>query len=96
VVVIALCTQRALLGKTLANIREVKARGAEVLAICAAQDEETLRQEVDEVWTLPDTPDELMPLLSILPLQQLAYEIALLRGCSVDKPRNLAKSVTVE
>ena len=96
VVVIALCTQRALLSKTLANIREVKARGAEVLAICAAQDEETLRQEVDEVWTLPDTPDELMPLLSILPLQQLAYEIALLRGCSVDKPRNLAKSVTVE
>jgi glucosamine--fructose-6-phosphate aminotransferase (isomerizing) len=96
VLVIALCTQRELLPKTISNIREVKARGAYVLALCQRRDEAALKQAADEVWTLPDAPDALMPLLAVLPLQRLAYEVALLRGCSVDKPRNLAKSVTVE
>ncbi|MDR0396267.1 MAG: glutamine--fructose-6-phosphate transaminase (isomerizing) [Oscillospiraceae bacterium] len=94
--VVAVCTQSGLTAKTIANIREVKARGAKVLALCRRSDEGRLRAEADEVWTLPDAPDEAMPLLAILPLQRLAYETAILRGCSVDKPRNLAKSVTVE
>jgi glucosamine--fructose-6-phosphate aminotransferase (isomerizing) len=94
--VVAVCTQSRLTAKTVSNIREVKARGARVLALCRESDEAGLRAEADEVWTLPDAPDEVMPLLAILPLQRLAYETAILRGCSVDKPRNLAKSVTVE
>ena len=96
VLVIALCTQHELLPKSISNIREVKARGAHVLALCQRRDEDIVSQTADEVWTLPDAPDALMPLLAVLPLQRLAYEVALLRGCSVDKPRNLAKSVTVE
>jgi glucosamine--fructose-6-phosphate aminotransferase (isomerizing) len=96
VLVVALATQRELLPKTISNIREVKARGARVLALCQQQDEAALANDADEVWTLPNAPDCLMPLLAVLPLQRLAYEVALLRGCSVDKPRNLAKSVTVE
>ncbi|MDR1262535.1 MAG: glutamine--fructose-6-phosphate transaminase (isomerizing) [Oscillospiraceae bacterium] len=94
--VVAVCTQSELTSKTISNIREVKARGASVLALCRKSDEARLKAEADEVWTLPDAPDAVMPLLAILPLQRLAYETALLRGCSVDKPRNLAKSVTVE
>ncbi|GHU70194.1 glutamine--fructose-6-phosphate aminotransferase [isomerizing] [Clostridia bacterium] len=94
--VVAVCTQTELVDKSISNIREVKARGALVLALCRQSDEARLRAVADEVWTLPDAPNEIMPLLSILPLQRLAYETALLRGCSVDKPRNLAKSVTVE
>lgn len=94
--VIALATQPALLAKMAANIHEVRSRGARVLALAARSLSEGLRGEADEIWTIPDTEPLLTPLLGIVPMQLLAYETALARGCDVDKPRNLAKSVTVE
>ena len=81
--------------KTLANIEEVKARQGPVIAIATAGDT-AIAQKVDDVIYIPATLDCLQPLLTVIPLQLLAYHIALLRGCDVDKPRNLAKSVTVE
>ncbi len=94
--VVALLTQQALADKTLSNVREVKARGAKVLMVCAQSLAEKASSEADELWVVPDTEDMLMPLLAIIPLQLLAYYMAVERGCDVDKPRNLAKSVTVE
>jgi glucosamine--fructose-6-phosphate aminotransferase (isomerizing) len=81
--------------KVMSNLEEVKARGGPVIAIAAEGDEEVAAR-ADEVICVPDVPDYLQPLVSVVPLQLLAYHIALLRGCDVDKPRNLAKSVTVE
>ncbi len=81
--------------KTLSNITEVKAREGKVLAIVTEGDEE-VRGLVDYVVEIPKTTDLLSPILSIVPLQLLAYHIAVRRGCDVDQPRNLAKSVTVE
>ncbi len=93
--VIALATQRAVLDKSISNIKEVKARDGYV--ICFLQDEnQDLEEEVDRVFYLPATLDFIMPILTVVPLQLLAYHTAVERGCSVDKPRNLAKSVTVE
>ena len=94
--VCALLTQRALAEKTLSNIREVKSRGAHVLVICPEDLCEQARSVADEMWLLPGVPDELAPLLAVIPVQLLAYYMAVSRGCDVDKPRNLAKSVTVE
>ena len=93
--VVALTTQCALMPKTLSNVKEVRARGASVLLICregALVEEDIFAHRI----SLPEVGDLFMPLLSVIPLQLLSYHAAVLRGCDVDKPRNLAKSVTVE
>ena len=93
--VIALATQKSVYEKTLSNIKEVKARDAVVIGIAAEGDEE-LQKYVDHVMKVPETDELLLPILAVVPLQLLAYYAAITRGCDVDKPRNLAKSVTVE
>ncbi|KRE99822.1 glutamine--fructose-6-phosphate aminotransferase [Paenibacillus sp. Soil766] len=93
--VIALATQHELLEKTVSNIKEVKARGANVLGI-AVEGETELQKSVDSTFIIPKTLDVLTPALSVIPLQLLSYYASLARGNDVDKPRNLAKSVTVE
>jgi glucosamine--fructose-6-phosphate aminotransferase (isomerizing) len=94
--VVVTLTQQRLADKTLSNVREVKARGARVLLIASEALAEKAAPEADEIWLVPDTKDMFLPLLAIIPLQLLAYYMAVERGCDVDKPRNLAKSVTVE
>jgi glutamine---fructose-6-phosphate transaminase (isomerizing) len=86
---------RLLYEKTLSNIQEVKAREGKVVAITTEGDRE-VRKVADDVIEIPAAPDLLSPILEIVPLQLLAYHIAVRRGCDVDQPRNLAKSVTVE
>lgn len=93
--VIALATQDDLYEKMVSNIKEVKARGARVLLICR-ENAPYIQDVADMVFPLPDVRNELMPFLSIVPMQLFAYYSSVLRGCDVDKPRNLAKSVTVE
>lgn len=93
--VIALATQKNVYEKTLSNIKEVKARDAVVIGIASADDEQ-IEKYVDHVIKIPCTNELLSPLLAVIPLQLLAYYAAITRGCDVDKPRNLAKSVTVE
>lgn len=93
--VIALAIQNDLFEKTVSNIKEVKARGANVLGI-SAEGEEELHKSVDQTFSIPKTLDVLSPALSVVPLQLLSYYASLARGNDVDKPRNLAKSVTVE
>ncbi len=94
--VVAAVTQPALLEKTLSNLREVTARGASVVAICRESLKEKVAGSVEQVITIPDADDLFAPLLAVIPLQLFAYCMAVARGCDVDKPRNLAKSVTVE
>lgn len=94
--VVATLTQPALLDKTLSNLREVKARGAHVLAICTEALRSKVASTADELLCIPDADPLLAPLLAVIPLQLFAYCMAVARGCDVDKPRNLAKSVTVE
>ncbi len=93
--VIALSCGERLFEKTMSNIREVKARGAKVLLI-TSEGNPDVSDEVDGVLTVPKTHELFMPSLEIVPLQLLGYYTALHRGCDIDKPRNLAKSVTVE
>lgn len=93
--VIALATQERLFEKMLSNIQEVKARGAYVVGLAKENNTEIERQ-ANRVIYIPECLDELTPLLSVVPLQLLSYHIARLRGCDIDKPKNLAKSVTVE
>ncbi len=93
--VITLATQKALMEKTISNITECRVRGAKVLSI-TFNDEPALKKESDYVWTVPETLPEFAPVLAILPMQLFAYYVACAKGCDVDKPRNLAKSVTVE
>lgn len=93
--VIALATQKSVYEKTLSNIKEVKARDAVVIGI-APEGNTDLAKYVDHVIFVPDTDELLIPILTVVPLQLLAYYAAITRGCDVDKPRNLAKSVTVE
>jgi glucosamine--fructose-6-phosphate aminotransferase (isomerizing) len=81
--------------KTMSNVKEVKARGGKVIAVATEGDEE-IRESVDHVLYVPHAPELLLPILEVVPLQLLAYHIAVRRGCDVDQPRNLAKSVTVE
>jgi glucosamine--fructose-6-phosphate aminotransferase (isomerizing) len=81
--------------KTLSNIQEVRARQGIVVAVGCEGDEE-LPRVADYVLTVPPAPELLLPILEVVPLQLLAYHIAVRRGCDVDQPRNLAKSVTVE
>lgn len=93
--VIALATQKGVYEKTLSNIKEVKARDAVVIGIALADDDH-IEKYVDHIIKIPNTNELLAPLLAVIPLQLLAYYAAITRGCDVDKPRNLAKSVTVE
>ena len=81
--------------KIVSNIQEVKARKGIIIAIVTEGDT-TIRNMADHVIEIPAVADIVSPLLTVIPLQLLAYHIALLRGCNVDQPRNLAKSVTVE
>ena len=82
--------------KTMSNIKEVKARGANVLGLTTEDQREEIAKTVDEFFLVPRTHPLLQPSLNVVPLQAFAYYAALARGCDVDKPRNLAKSVTVE
>lgn len=93
--VLALISQDHLVEKTMSNIKEVKARGAVVIAICKANLQEAC-QECDEQIILPDVNPILAPIVAVIPLQVFSYYMAIFRGADVDKPRNLAKSVTVE
>ncbi|MCS7162203.1 MAG: glutamine--fructose-6-phosphate transaminase (isomerizing) [Bacteroidia bacterium] len=93
VVVIAL--RDSLYEKVLGNIQEVRARGGRVIAI-ATQGDTEIQSYAEQVLYVPEVPEPLSPILTVLPLQLLAYHTAVLRGCDVDQPRNLAKSVTVE
>lgn len=94
--VVATITQPQLIDKTMSNLKEVKARGARILAICRESLREKVESEVDELILIPNADELLCPLLAAIPLQLFAYCMAVQRGCDVDKPRNLAKSVTVE
>lgn len=93
--VVALCTYGPLREKMVSNIREVKARGAIVLAL-AEEGQPQVEEAADHVVWLPKADPLLAPSLAVIPLQLFAYYVALLKGCDIDKPRNLAKSVTVE
>lgn len=90
-----LISRNGVYDKVLSNLEEIKARGGPVIAVTTEGDEETAARS-DDVIFMPEVPDYLQPLVAVVPLQLLAYHIACLRGCDVDKPRNLAKSVTVE
>jgi len=81
--------------KVLGNIEEVRSRGGNILAV-ATQGDNDIKELAEHIFYIPDVPEPLQPLLTVIPLQLLAYHAAVLRGCNVDKPRNLAKSVTVE
>ncbi|MDA2918687.1 glutamine--fructose-6-phosphate transaminase (isomerizing) [Desulfobacterota bacterium AH_259_B03_O07] len=94
-VVVALITRNSTYEKMLGNIEEVKARDGIIIALATEGDEE-IRQNADHVFYIPETNDLLSPILLTVPLQLLAYYIAKNRGCDIDQPRNLAKSVTVE
>ena len=93
--VVAIATQQALFDKTVSNIKEVKARGANVLVVCF-EGCEVSGDVADEVIYLPKTDDLFAPMLAVTPMQLFAYYMSVEKGCDVDKPRNLAKSVTVE
>lgn len=93
--VFALATQNFLFEKMISNIQEIKARGANVIGI-AKEGNTDIETQSSEVIYIPDCIDEVTPLLSVVPLQIYAYYVAKFRGCNIDKPKNLAKSVTVE
>ena len=89
-------SSRLLYEKTLSNVQEVKAREGNVVAVCCEADREEVAKVANHVVAIPATHELLLPVLEAIPLQLLAYHIAVRRGCDVDQPRNLAKSVTVE
>jgi glucosamine--fructose-6-phosphate aminotransferase (isomerizing) len=93
--VIVIATNQSAYEKIVSNIQEVKARKGVVIAIVLEGDTE-IAQMADYTIEIPETEEPLSPLLSVIPLQLLSYHIAVMRGCNVDQPRNLAKSVTVE
>ncbi len=93
--VIALATDARLFDKMMSNIREVKARGAVVLGL-ATEDKTEIAQQTDMVFYIPKISPFMLPSLSVIPMQLFAYYVASMKGCDIDKPRNLAKSVTVE
>ncbi|MBR6025677.1 MAG: SIS domain-containing protein, partial [Firmicutes bacterium] len=93
--VIALCCYEELLEKSISNIQQVKARGADVLAL-ATEKNRRIYSEADNVLAVPKTDTILTPVIEIIPLQLFAYYVAKKNGCDIDKPKNLAKSVTVE
>jgi glucosamine--fructose-6-phosphate aminotransferase (isomerizing) len=93
--VVFIATQGSQYDKVISNIEEVRARGGEVIAV-ATEGDQQIRRYSNHVVTVPHTVESLQPLLTVVPLQLMAYHAAVARGCNVDKPRNLAKSVTVE
>jgi glucosamine--fructose-6-phosphate aminotransferase (isomerizing) len=92
---VVIATKHGSYEKVVSNIQEVKARKGKIIAIVTEGDE-TVKEIADYVIEIPETDEILVPLVSAIPLQLLAYHIAVMRGCNVDQPRNLAKSVTVE
>jgi glucosamine--fructose-6-phosphate aminotransferase (isomerizing) len=92
---VIICTRSNIYDKTMSNLEEVKARKGPVIAI-ATEGDAAIAKRADDVIYVPDTLEQLQPLLTIIPLQLFAYHFAVALGCDVDKPRNLAKSVTVE
>jgi glucosamine--fructose-6-phosphate aminotransferase (isomerizing) len=92
---VVLAPRGGVYGKVMSNLEEVRARGGPVVAV-AGEGDEAIAERADEVIRLPHVPEYLQPLVAAVPLQLLAYHVSRLRGCDVDKPRNLAKSVTVE
>ena len=94
--VVALGTYLPLFDKAMSNVVEVKARGAEVLALTTESCRQRMEKTADSLIVIPDTHPIVQPSLGVVALQLFAYYVALQRGCDIDKPRNLAKSVTVE
>jgi glucosamine--fructose-6-phosphate aminotransferase (isomerizing) len=93
--VVVICPRDGQFEKTLSNLEEVRAREGQVIAIATKGDEQILEKSQYQVW-LPKVRDEVLPLLTVLPLQLIAYYVADQKGNDVDQPRNLAKTVTVE
>jgi glutamine---fructose-6-phosphate transaminase (isomerizing) len=93
--VVVIAPNDAVYNKVVSNIEEVKTRGGRVIAVVSDGNTE-LAEKVNHLITIPETIDMLTPVLATIPLQLLAYHVAVMRGCDVDQPRNLAKSVTVE
>ncbi len=93
--VLAIATQEQLFEKMLSNMQEVKARGAKVIAIAKEHNKE-VEKSADRVIYVPECNDMFASIVSVIPMQLLSYHVAKMRGCDIDKPRNLAKSVTVE
>ena len=93
--VVALATQKALFEKMMSNVKEVKARGAVVLGL-TTEGNKSIEQTADHVMYVPEICDIMLPSLAVVPLQLFAYYVSSMKGCDIDKPRNLAKSVTVE
>ncbi len=81
--------------KVMSNVQEIKARGGPVIAVVCHGDSEAVRM-ADDVIEIPPVKELFQPIVTVIPMQLLAYHIAVARGCDIDKPRNLAKSVTVE
>jgi len=97
--VVTIAPHDAVFEKMIGNMQEVKARGGSVIALTTRGDDKLrsiLDSSRDVILEVPRTPELLMPIVMVVPLQLLAYDIAVRRGCDVDQPRNLAKSVTVE
>nr|MBQ8253114.1 glutamine--fructose-6-phosphate transaminase (isomerizing) [Lachnospiraceae bacterium] len=94
--VVALATYAPLIEKSVSNIVEVKARGADVIALSTGETADKIKGQVSQLFVVPKVHPLLQPVLGVIPLQLFAYYVALNRGCDIDKPRNLAKSVTVE
>jgi glutamine---fructose-6-phosphate transaminase (isomerizing) len=93
--VVVIAPNKGAYEKILSNVQEVKARGGKIIAI-VTQGDKDVAELADHIIEIPETEEELTPLITVIPLQLLAYHIAIMRGCNVDQPRNLAKSVTVE
>ncbi len=89
------CPKDSVYEKNISNLEEVKARHGKVIALATVGDEE-ISKDADDIIYIPKTLEMLTPILAVVPLQLFAYHVAVLRGRDVDKPRNLAKSVTVE
>ena len=94
--VVALASYGKLFEKLMSNVVEVKSRGADILGLTTESRKADMEKTADHVFAVPDTHPMLLPSLDVVPLQLFAYYVALMRGCDIDKPRNLAKSVTVE
>jgi glucosamine--fructose-6-phosphate aminotransferase (isomerizing) len=92
---VAIATKGAVYEKVVSNVAEARARSSPVIAIATVGDELIDRYAQDVIY-VPETPEPISPVIAVLPLQLLAYEVAVVRGTDVDQPRNLAKSVTVE
>jgi glucosamine--fructose-6-phosphate aminotransferase (isomerizing) len=93
--VVVVATNSAHYEKVISNIQEVKARKGKIIAVVTEGDTK-VKEMADHVIEVPETDESLSPLINTIPLQLLSYHIAVMRGCNVDQPRNLAKSVTVE